>query len=264
MDKKTNIEYIWHGDPKHWGRHAPVLFPIVGKLLNDEYRYNDMSYNMSQHGFARDLDFLVHRHEANYAALSLKSSPLTRMQYPFSFELIIGYELNEKSLEVTYRVINHDREDMYFSIGGHPAFNCPIGDDRRSDYNLIFEQVENATTQLLESGLRIDEERPLLNQTNCLNISDDLFDLDALIFQDLKSKYVSLARDNDKLLTFHFEGFPYLGIWSKSRVSPFVCIEPWFGIADRFNTNQKLQEKEGIIILQSKEQFECSYLIEIH
>ena len=261
---KDKTEYIWQADPVHWARHSPVLFPIVGKLRKDEYILNDLTYSMSQHGFARDLEFQVIRQEDSYAALALKSNAQTMMMYPFKFELIITYELIDKTLKVGYQVINKDHQTMYFSIGGHPAFNCPVKGGKRSDYLLKFEKAEKAETQLLEVGLRSGKTKPILENTDTLPITDELFDQDALIFENLQSSSLSLLKESKKFLTFHFDNFPYLGIWSKNSESPFVCIEPWYGIADTTDADHHLVTKEGINKLDPTESFQCEYQIEIH
>ena len=261
----TDTEYIWQGDPIHWSRHAPVLFPIVGRLKNDEYIYQDLTYSLSQHGFARDMEFTLIRQEISYASFSLKSSSQTLMVYPFKFELIITYELIDNRLEVNYLVINKDPNTMYFSIGGHPAFNCPVDfRSKRSDYQLVFSSVETAQTQLIENGLRTGDRQLILQDEQSLPITDDLFDQDALIFENLTSSAVSLQKGNKKVLTFHFDQFPFLGIWSKSQTAPFVCLEPWFGVADTKDTNHLLANKEGIQTLQSTDEFSCQYSIELH
>ena len=261
----TNTEYIWQADPSYWGRHSPVLFPIVGRLKDDEYIHNDLNYNLSQHGFARDMEFNLVRQEDAYVCLTLKSSSQTLMVYPFKFELLISYELIDSKLEITYEVINKDHHDLLFSIGAHPAFNCPLFENEdRSEYSLLFSSQETASKQLLENGIRSGRTANVLQGEREITLSDDLFDEDALVFEDLTSSMITLKKGNMKVLSVHFEGFPYLGIWSKNRDSRFVCIEPWQGIADNATHNHQLSEKEGIHRLAPSGSFSCKFLIEIH
>ena len=163
------------------------------------------------------------------------------------------------------QVINVDKKAIYFSIGGHPAFNVPLNqDEQRSDYQLVFNKSETATTQRLTNGLRNGMTDLILDNRNTISITDDLFEKDALVFHNLNSRNISIQKGDKKILTFDFTGFPYLGIWSSSRTAPFVCIEPWCGVADRISHNQQITEKEGIVKLDTENVFEKSYSITIH
>lgn len=263
--KGMQTEYLWQADPTFWGRHAPVLFPIVGKLKENRFDYQGVSYEMKQHGLARNLDFECIEQTATKAIFSLSSTPETQTQYPFAFELQIGYELQDNKMINTYKVINKDTKTIYFSIGGHPAYRCPIHDgDQRNDYQLVFEQAETASTQRIDDGLRNGKTDLILNNKRHLPLTDKLFDEDALIFTNLNSNKVTLQKNTDKIWTFDFTGFPYLGIWSKNRHSPFVCIEPWFGVADHQTHNFDITKKEGIIALEKGSVFDCEFSVEIH
>lgn len=262
IKKANNTEYLWQADPKHWGRHAPVLFPIVGRLKDNQYTYKGQSYTMKQHGLARNMDFKLAKQDAWSVLYELNSNPETLRQYPFPFRLHIQYALKEKDLIVFYRVINPVKTPMYFSIGGHPAFNCPLDKNtKRSDYQFVFEQKETLSTQRLTEGIRNGIETPILKNKKELPITDHLFDEDALVFQNLASNKVFLQKGKDRYLSFDFTGFPYLGIWSKSQQSPFVCIEPWYGVADHLTHNQDLVEKEGVMRLEGGAAFSCYYVV---
>ena len=264
VNLKNGIEYIWQAHEAHWARHAPVLFPFVGKLKNDRYVVQGHEYSLGQHGFARDREFSVHTLDKDNCSFSLKSDEESLSVYPFQFELIITYQLNDNKLSIQYEVWNHDQREMHFSIGEHPAFNCPhIPGKSRSDYSLRFEQNETAEKYLLDNGLFNGKTQLVLNDYNTLSISDNLFDDDALVFKNLKSSSVTMNDGEKDVLQFNFKGFPYLGIWSKSRNSPFVCIEPWFGLADHIDHNQEISTKEGIISLNPTDKFECEHAIKI-
>ena len=264
VDRVTGQEYIWQADPRHWGRRAPVLFPFVGRLKQDNYLVGDKKFRMGQHGFARDMEFNLMELEEDTIRFSLSATPETLENYPYRFELLISYKLIERKLEITYEVANLESSDLYFSIGGHPAFNCPmIEGEKRADYRLEFSKAEDAQTHRLEQGLFSGKIEQIF-QGKTLNLTEYLFKKDALVFKDLKSDRVMLVSDHKKWLTFHFAGFPYLGIWSKSDQSPFVCIEPWFGLADSKEHNQKIESKEGILCLKKYQTFSCSYQVEVH
>ncbi len=263
IKKKTGQEYIWQANPSHWARHTPVLFPFVGRLKNDQYFYEGKNYNMGQHGFARDKEFEIESQSDHSLVFLLKSDEQTLENYPFRFELRLEYILTDQSLITRYHVKNVGTEMMYFSIGGHPAFKCAMTlAGKRSDYHLLFNKEESSDTHLLEDGT-FSGETDLVLQGDRLPITDSLFDRDALVFKDLKSTNVSLVSVDKKWLKFHFQGFPYLGIWSKNNRSPFVCIEPWFGLADNQNHDGDLTKKEGILKLDPAKTFTCDYKIEI-
>jgi len=263
--KETNTEYLWQADLTHWGRHAPVLFPIVGRLKGDAYTVAGKKYSMKQHGLARNLDFSLLKQDPYSITFELSSDKTTLKQYPFLFRLQIQYALKENDLIVFYRIINPTKEVLYFSIGGHPAFNCPLmKGEKRSDYQLVFDKKETAATQRLTAGIRNGIQVPILKGKKKLPITDNLFVEDALVFQNLHSDKVSLQKGKEKILSFDFKSFPYLGIWSKNEDSPFVCIEPWYGVADKQEHNQELKDKEGILRLEGKSSFDCYYVITIH
>lgn len=264
--KKTQLEYIWQGDPAYWGRHAPVLFPIVGRLRDDKYSYEGQSYPMSQHGFARDCLFEVIEHGKELASLSLKSSKETKKCYPFDFELILSYELIEESVIVSYQVENIGTKEMYFSIGGHPAFNVPL-EERLSfdDYYLTFTPLKSRI-QLPLKGPYIDLNHKTLGQTNTsLDLRHDLFENDAFIFETKGTNTFTIVSDESKhSVSLSFNNMPYVGIWSPyPKQAPFVCIEPWWGIADTLDSNGKLIDKLGINRLASKKLFNTQYTISI-
>ncbi|MFW6251923.1 MAG: aldose 1-epimerase family protein, partial [Halanaerobium sp.] len=232
--KKDNKNYLWHGDAKFWGRRAPVLFPIVGRLKKDKYQYRDQEYMMTQHGFARDKEFELVEEDENYLTYALEEDNNTLKIYPFKFRLQIKYTIESNSLAVTYRVVNQDPKDIFFSIGAHPAFYWPLNEDeKKEDYYLEFEKEEKAARYLLENGLLSQQTELLLNNQKTLKLTPEIFKNDALVFKDLKSKKVALkSRKSEREVELEFNNFPYFGIWSQSAAAPFICLEPWQGIAD--------------------------------
>lgn len=263
--KERDKNYLWHGDSKYWGRSAPVLFPIVGRLKNDQYQYNDQEYRMTQHGFARDNKFELIDQNQNFLIYALEENDDTLEKYPFKFRLEIRYSIKENSLAITYTVINQDQKDMFFSIGAHPAFYWPLTEtEKKEDYYLEFDQKENADKYLLESGLLNHKKEKALADSKTLELQPEIFKDDALVFKDLKSERVTLkSRKSEREVQLDFENFPYLGIWSQSAEAPFICLEPWQGIADSVDSSGKLEEKEGIKQLAAGEQFKCTHIITI-
>ena len=266
LNQASGQEYIWTADPAVWARHAPVLFPIVGKLKDDQYRWGDNTHRMTQHGFARDQEFKVIEQAPNQITLGLTASPETTEHYPFNFALDIIYQLTDNELATTYRVINHDASAMPFSIGGHPGFLCPSQVNGRAEsYYLLFDRQETLSRQLLSNGLRTGETRPVLQGEQELALDAALFQEDALVFADVASDAVSIVprSTGQPLVTVRFPGFPYLGIWQKVGAD-FYCIEPWYGLADSVDASGILSEKEGITILAPEDVFEAAYSVVFH
>ncbi|WP_086444448.1 aldose 1-epimerase family protein [Candidatus Enterococcus lemimoniae] len=262
--KKNNIEYIWQGDPAFWGRHAPVLFPVVGRLKDDQYTYQNQTYLMSQHGFARDSLFNVIEHGTELVSLSLKSNKETKKVYPFDFELILSYLLEEDNLVVRYQVENTGASDMYFSIGGHPAFNVPLESGLTfDDYYLSF-SPKKSRTQIPLAGPFADFEHKTLGQTNTsLDIRRELFKEDAIIFETKGANAFTIETDEGAhSISLSYTDMPYVGIWSPyPQEAPFVCIEPWCGIADEVNATGNLVDKKGINTLAASDIFKTQYTL---
>jgi len=223
---------------------------------------------MPKHGIIRGNEKMFVEEQFNDSiTFVLYSDESTKKLYPFDFQFRIRFTLIENTLTVSHQVINTGKKELFFSLGGHPAFRCPIHEGAYyDDYHLEFEKIENAETHLLdmEKGLVSDETEQVINNTNRLPLHKHLFDRDALIFKNLKSDSVSLVHNKmGKVLSMEFSDFPYLGIWAKPGAD-FVCIEPWLGIADSIDHNQKLEDKEGILALEGGRNFSARYVISIH
>jgi len=206
VKKLTGTEYLWQADSTYWGRHAPILFPIVGRLQNDTFLIGDQKYAMKQHGLARNMDFELIKSNKDSLTFELTNSEDTLKNYPFPFGLRLTYSLSENQLIVGYEVFNPSEETLYFSIGGHPAFRCPLQDgEKRSDYQLVFQKREITFTQRLDNGIRNGKKELILDQQNKLPITDTLFDEDALVFENLTSETVNLQKGDTPILTFNFK-----------------------------------------------------------
>lgn len=265
---KNNRQFMWNADPKVWASYAPNLFPIIGSMKDDSYVFNGKTYHMPKHGFVRhNEDIKLLEQTKNSLTFSLKQNKQLSEWFPFDFEFLLKYTLTDNTLTLTHTVKNLGDSDMYFSIGGHPAFKCPFYDEENyTDYHLEFEHHETAKSYLLnmDNGLVTDQTKQVFNTKNTINLKPDLFNEDALIFKDLTSRKVALVSINHgEILNVSFPDFKYLGIWAKPN-APYVCIEPWLGIADHENTNQDITKKEGIIKLAANKTFTASYTIQIH
>lgn len=262
LDKTNGMERLWSGNAAIWNRHAPILFPIVGRLVGDDYTYQGKTYSLPQHGFARDATFIMRKRTMESLSYHLKDSERTHAVYPFPFLLQVDYILRENEVRVAYTVSNTGNAPMYFSIGAHPGFACPLLPmEHFSDYFVEFEKPETCARWYVdESGLIARKEDNYLQDTQVIPYTLDRFSEDALIFKDLASNKVSIkCNKNDRVVTLDFAGWPYLGIWSKPDGAPFICLEPWHGIADHVQHDGDLTTKEGIIPLDAGLNFCCEY-----
>ncbi|UDM79687.1 aldose 1-epimerase family protein [Vagococcus fluvialis] len=263
--KEDNLEYIWQGDPKYWGRHAPVLFPFVGKLRDNQYSYNGKTYEMGQHGFARDMVFELISKEDNQVTFSLKSNEETLKKYPFEFELKISYSLIEQDLTVAYEVTTTSNE-MFFSIGGHPAFNTPLTQDTTfEDYYLHFAPSKSRFLLPLDGPYVNLKEKTLAQTNTSIQLNREFFANDAFILETKGENSFSILSDKtDHCVSLTYTDLPYVGIWTTYPTeAPFVCIEPWNGIADTLDATGKIEDKLGINRITPSDIFKSSYTIKI-
>ena len=267
LNCSNGTEYLWQADPNFWGRHAPILFPIVGQIENNSYGIDGVEYRLTQHGFARDMEFNVIAENESSLLFELTSNLETKKVYPYDFILHIGYRLISNKLEISYNVENTGTILLPFSIGAHPGFRVPLNvEEKFEDYYLEFEKEETLNRILFEGGLLSGKyEKDYLKSTKIIPLSHALFENDALIFRGHESNYISIkSKKSNRVLKVGIADFPYLGIWSPpGKKAPFVCIEPWYGIADTRGAAKAFKEKEGRIILNKGEQFACHYSFEI-
>lgn len=265
--KKDGKEYL-HDGKEFWNRHAPILFPIVGMIKDNKTSILGKTYEMKQHGFARDMEFEEVLKSENEVKYYLKYNEETLKRYPFKFELNIIYKIDnlENSISTIYEVKNIDDKEIIFGLGAHPAFKC---DYSSGDYYLKFEKEyedENIVIKQLTEGLinnkEIDTKSIIKN--NIIELKKDIFDKDAIIMTNINSSKIKLInkKENKEVLEFDFTGFPYLAIWSK-KGAPFVCIEPWFNTADKIDSNGIFEEKEDLIELKPEKIFRCEYKVKL-
>ena len=267
LSLNSGKEYMWNADPKFWGSHAPVLFPIIGSLKNGSFYYENKQYSVPKHGLIRNNNKLkVNATKTDRLEFSLMYDDESLKLYPFYFEFKVSYILSEKSVVVDHEVINHSLDTpMYFSLGGHPAFNCPINaDESYSDYYLEFELDEDIDAwKIQKDGLLGPNKQPLTIDHRKWSITENMFDGGALIIKHLKSKKIMLkSKKSDQVLSIDFTDFSNLALWAIPN-APFICIEPWIGLPDTYDSDQQLLHKEGIIKLEPKKCYNASYTITI-
>jgi galactose mutarotase-like enzyme len=258
----AGFEYMWQSDPSVWGKSSPVLFPVVGRMRNDgRYKIGDVEFVMPKHGFARDSEFALVDDGPDFMLFELVDSEATLACWPFRFVFRVRYTLERDSLRVGFEVVNADDRTMYFSLGAHPGFACPLEDGNSfSDYHLEFEVAERADRWYLVDGLLGHCKELFLDGTERIELSKELFAEDALIFKGLESSMITLASDrSERFVKVSFEGWPDMGIWSTGK--GFVCIEPWFGHDDPIDFGGSFEEKPGIVSLGAGGEFLRDYEI---
>lgn len=266
----TGTEYLWDADPAYWKRHAPILFPVVGSLKEKSYTYQEKTYSLPQHGFARDMEFSLLSQTDTELWFSLEANADTKKVYPFDFRLELGYRLVGRKIMALWRVNNTGKDRMHFSIGGHPAFYCPLDPaQKQSDCYIAFDSTQPIRYLLVnDQGLEVkhpkEEQSVLESDHGIVPITSHMFDQDALIIEDHQCHEVSLLDSGKKpYLKVTFDA-PLFGLWSPAgKQAPFVCIEPWYGRCDSSDFTGTLEERDYSNSLNAGESFEKSYNIEI-
>ena len=265
--KKDGKEYLWQGDAKFWGRRSPVLFPIVGRVWNNKYRHAGNTYEIGQHGFARDMDFKLTYKEDKGVVYWLESTPDTLGKFPFPFRLLVGYLLEENKITVKWRVENLGAMDMYFQIGAHPAFYFPEFDAATKDRGFFVFDRKSDLEYIMptEKGCVSPERHVLkLNKEGLMPIDIHTFDCDTYIFDNKQLKKITLLDKKKKPhISLEFNS-PLVALWSPTKTHPdcpFVCIEPWYGRCDSVGYSGELKDREWIQKLEPKETFDVEYKI---
>ena len=256
--KVGNRELMWSADPAFWGKTSPLLFPMIGTLKDGKTLINGSEYKITKHGFARDLELTPEDFSSTSAMFSLTQSDYTKAMFPFDFRFTVRYTLKADGLTVTYRVHNTSNSDMPFCIGAHPAFACQIGD------HLLFEKNETLDTVAIDTEcLRTSQMIPVLRENNVITITKNIFDNDALIFNGMKSSYITLGSDShNRKIKFDFGDCPYLGIWAKPGAS-YVCLEPWWGVNDSHEKKDDFSQKDAIQSVGAGKTYTCYWQAEI-
>ena len=265
-DKKADREVLWCAEPSVWNRHAPVLFPFVGKCYEGAYVHDGKEYGMTPHGFARDMDFEPLLCDMDECWFRLKDTPETYEKYPFHFEVEIGHRLEGRTIEVMWKVANTDSGEMLFMMGGHPAFQVPEG---KNIYDFTFEfnrrgcregqftdclhylapNANGYEKEELQGNLKLSEGR--------VPLTKGFFDTAlTYMFDEAQVSSVSLMVDGSPYVTLECSDFPYLGIWTMEATHPFVCLEPWYGICASDGYKGELKDRRGIISLPGWENWQ--------
>lgn len=261
---ETGKEIMWSGNPDFWSGISPVLFPIIGALKNEQYIFDDQTYELPRHGFARRRIFAVKESSENEVVFELTSDEESLKIYPFQFSLEIKYTLAANKLNVDYLVKNLSQKQMYFSLGAHPGFASDTENGLNyNDYEIAFSNDDELQIHPLVDNLISNQTQTIDLENKVLPLSYELFSKDALVTTNMRSKELILRNNkNHHKVIFTFSNFPYFGIWA-AKNADFVCLEPWQGIADLENHNQQLTEKFGILRLEKGEDWTANWAVEI-
>ena len=256
--EETGFEFLWQGNPEVWNGQSPILFPIIGRLLDDECFIDGKRYSIIRHGLARHREFELETQRDNYLCFVQRENAETLESFPYKYELKIEFELSGNSLTVTHSVKNTNEREMYFSLGAHPAFNCGMGD------RIVFEKKETKYCERIdENSLLIENKDLILDDSDTIEIYEHLFDKDVMIFEKPESKFVTLvSNDSDRRIKFTFGDAPFFSVWAKPN-APFVCLEPWYGINDSYEKKDDFSNKRGNQKLEAAKTFSFSWTAEI-
>lgn len=247
----NEIEYLWQGDPASWNRQAPILFPFVGRLKDDQYQYGNQTYHQTQHGFARDRKFQVIEQTPSMVVMEQHDDSETKKAFPFSFSLQVKFELVVDKVEISYMVKNPSGDEtLIYAIGAHPGFNMPLTGVGSFEQTELSVKPATEYSRIVLDGAYNDSAHPqLIDMKDSLSLNHDLFNKDAIIFKTDGGHFTAKLTDtvaNHGVIvdTFNTE---YVGVWSQyPSTAPFVCVEPWWGIADNVNADGLLLHKQGM------------------
>lgn len=248
-------ERLWQGDPAFWTGRAPILFPICGGLREDTYYLDGQRYSMPKHGFAKISEWQTENISSDRAVFLL-----TEMHpgFPFRYELRAIYQLVEKSLKVTYAIQNLDDRTFCCSVGSHEAWATPGG---LESYSIKFEQPEQLANYSPIGNL-LPRRPVILGENVCeLPLKTEYFAIDALVFPHLKSRAVTLKKQDKEELRVSYDGMDVLLLWTKPGAN-YICIEPWCSAPDYVDSDMQIRNKPGILTLAPGKETERTHLIE--
>jgi galactose mutarotase-like enzyme len=257
---KDEKDYIWSPVEQFWNRRAPNLFPVVGRLKHDKYLHKGNYYELGQHGFARNSLFKIIKYQPNEVTLELESNNKTSAVYPFKFQLLIHFIIVENVLTVSAEIHNTGSEILPFSYGAHPAFAL---ESPMRNYSLRISGKDKILRRFLNEGIRIDQYGTISLDNHTLILEDELFKDDAIVLENQSIEKVDILENGKPYISVASIDNPYYGIWTKPG-APFLCLEPWWGIADSINSTGEIMEKEGVTKLEVNGKISHTYSIEMH
>ena len=254
----NGVEYLWKGDPDIWASSAPNIFPMTGGFRDDKYILNGKEYIMNKHGFAKNMIFEVESNTDDSAVFVLRATEETKVSFPYDFEFRVCYKLYDGKVSVDYKVLNLSDETMWFSVGSHDGFACPEGIE---EYDVIFPQKETLNSYTLYGNLIGNENTPVIENKDRIALNYRYFAVDALVFKDVKSDSCKLVnRNTGRGIEIEYADAPFLILWTKPD-APYLCIEPWYGVADHVDSDYDITHKEGIQSVKAGDTFVSTRVI---
>lgn len=268
LQTADGTEYVWQGDPMYWSDRAPNLFPFIGRLTDNSYKYLGKTYRMGIHGFASTKEFTAAIQKETKLVLELCSDEETKQNYPFEFSFCVCYELKDETLEITFGVKNQGSDTMPFGVGGHPGFNVPLTEGETFDnYELEFSIPCRPDRVGFSSAVYMngcDEEYPL-REERFIDLRHDLFDEDAVILKNMAREVTLRSRVSGRGLKVAYPDFPFLGIWHWPKTNaPYVCIEPWSSLPSRQDIVEEFSCKSDLIQLAGKKDYTTTWSITVY
>ena len=263
-DLETGIQYMWQGHPDYWTGKNPGLFPLVGNTLDGTYEMDGKTYAMKNHGLVRYATLDCVCDDGKEVVIAFDSSAETKAQYPFDFHYEVGYALQDDTLTVTYRITNTGEREMPFTFGLHPGFNCPLCEGEAfEDYTMRFSNPEKLKQLVFDP----EKKKPYtLEDVELQTIPCSYEEIEkyaTLIYQGMKSSYLTLSGPNNHGVRISISGYPYLAIWTAKKNAPFICLEPWYGHADFSRVEEDFSHREGTMTLSAGKTFTTAYTIQV-
>lgn len=260
------VEYIWYSDPKYWEYCSPFLFPVVGTLKDKKTIIDGKEYQIRQHGLIRYRDFKYLETSNDKLSFEFVSDDETKESYPYKFQVNVNYYLREYELKAEIIIKNLDKKDMLFCLGGHPAFNVPLyKGEKFTDYRVVFSEEESFDSPKVMPNATLNFDEPVLKYRALkeLPLKKEIFSIDTIINTKVKSKSVMLLNKENKGLKFSYPKFKTLAIWTPFNDAPFVCLEPWIGYNDRYDTLGYFKDKDDVVSLEPDKEFKVEFMIEV-
>ena len=208
---------------------VPVLFPIAGRLTGDRYLIDGLGYPMRQHGLARHAAWEVINVAQAHLTMELRSSPATMVTFPFEFSCRLTVDVGRagyRSLAIEMTVENRSKHQMPLHCGLHPYFLLADQDKQQAMVQVSAAQaLDNTTGQAFAWAGTVDLAAPEVD----------------LHLHDVTERQATLQIPGKASRQFAWtELFSSIVLWTVA-MKDFVCVEPWSGPADAFNTGVGLQ-----------------------
>lgn len=256
-------ELLWQAG-EEWRRHAPVLFPVIGRVVDDEVVVDGEPYPMTQHGFARDTEFDVLEASRTRAVLRLEDDEETRRHFPFGFALTVTYEVRGSSFVTRYAVATRGGGPMPFSLGSHPAFRWPLVPGVAKDAHTVeFAAPEPAPVRRVEQTLLTPEQHPTPVDGRVLPLDEELFRADAVVMEHLASRSLQFSGPGTPVVRLDLDGLPHLGVWSKPTGADFLCLEPWAGLPSPAGEQTEYRDKPYQLVCAPGDVVELGYTVTV-